>query len=231
MKGLSGFLKTLALGSIALLIHALIAPALFAPAAAAEAPALPELNRHLAAALAGARAALGAEGDGANAAACLAEDQKRWEQEVRIACGSNADCLRRVTLERLAALDGLQPEASRVTAFDLPKVPVLVTALPPAQNAASQHSLSAGTPFAVIGTLIHEQEDAQNMGLAIRSPAGRSVLLVPDTDIGNSPAHTALQSAMRANPDTTYRASGQLDPTTGGLALNHCRFIYQWPEE
>ena len=219
MKGLLGYLIALVLGCLAL----------SAPAVAQDAASLPELNHHLVASLAGARTALGEEASGA--VSCLAEDQKRWEQEVRVACGSNADCLRRVTLERLAALDGLQPEASRITAFDLPKVPVLVAALPPVQGAAGQQSLSAGTPFAVIGQLIHEREDEQNMGLAIRSPAGRSVVLVPDMDIGNSPAHRALESAIRAGARATYRASGQLDPTTGGLALNHCRFVHQWPGE
>lgn len=101
MTGLLVFLILLVLGGVVLLA---------APAVAGDAGALPELNRHLTASLAGARAALGVDGG----AACLAQDQKRWEMEVHAPCGSNADCLCHVTLERLAALDGLQPGASRI---------------------------------------------------------------------------------------------------------------------
>ena len=188
--------------------------------------ALPELDRLMAAALAGARAALG-EGE-TGGAVCLAEDQDRWEREVRQPCGGSADCLRRVYLERLATLDGLQPGANRITAFDLPDAPVLVTALPPVPEARGQ---PVGGPYALTGQLVHESEDAENMGLAIRSLAGRSTVLVPDMDIGDSPAHAALQSAIKAGGDATYRVEGRMNPMTGGFAMNQCRFVYRLPEE
>lgn len=217
MTRLFGFLMALVLASFSLI----------APAVAQEAAELTpaELNRHLAASLAGARAALGEGPDGG--AACLTQDQQRWELEVRKPCGMDAGCQRRVVLERLAALDGLQPGVSRVKAFELPEGPVLVAALPPAQEAEGQ---AAGTPFAMTGHLVHESGDPENMGLAIRSAAGRSAVLVPDMDIGNSPTHAALQSAMRSAPKAIYRAEGRLDPATGGLALNQCLFVYRLPD-
>lgn len=219
MKGLFGFLIVLVLASCGLI----------APVAAQEVPSLSELNRTLAASLAGARAALGEGADGG--AACLAEDQARWELEVRKPCGTDEGCQRRVLLERLAALDGLQPGVSRITAFALPKAPVLVTALPPAQETDGQAAgQGSGTPFAVTGHLVHESGDIENMGLAIRSAAGRSAVLVLDMDIGNSPTHAALQSAMRSDSKGLYRAEGKLDPATGGLARNQCLFVYRLPD-
>ena len=226
MKGLFGFLIALVLASLGQ-----IAPA-FAQDTAATSPKLTsaELNRYLASYLAGARAALGEGAEGS--ATCLTQDQKRWELEVRKPCGTDEGCQRRVLLERLAALDALQPGASRITAFRLPKAPVLVTALPPAQQAGGRAAagLVADTPFAVTGHLVHESADAEKMGLAIRSAAGRSAVLVPDMDIGNSPTHAALQTAMRSDPKANYRAEGTLDPATGGLALSQCLFVYRLPD-
>lgn len=237
MKGLLGYLVSLVLGLLGLLTLA-ASPARAGTldcdrAAGAVALAvcaddtLTELDRHLAASLAGARAALGEGGNGTGGAACLAEDQARWETEVRNPCGGSAYCLRRVYLDRLAALDGLQPEASRVTAFDLPEVAVLVTALPPEPEDQAAGSQVVGGPYALMGQLMHEREDAQNMGLAIRTLTGRSTVLVPDMDIGNSPAHAALESAIRSGSKATYRVEGRMNPATGGFALNQCRFVYR----
>lgn len=215
MKQLFGFLIALVLGWLAS-----TAPAF----AQADGASVAELNRHLAAYLDGARKALGEDAEGG--AACLTQDQKRWELEVRAPCGTDAGCLRRVTLERLAALNALQPGASRITAFPLPKAPVLIAALPPIAEA---QGAAAASPFAMTGQLVHENEDIENMGLAIRSAAGRSTVLVPDMDIGSSPTHTALQSALRSAPKANYRAEGLLDPATGTFALNQCRFVYRLP--
>lgn len=214
MKQLFGFLVALVLGWLAFT----------APAGAQDAAAMDELNRHLAAYLDGARKALGEDAEGG--AACLMQNQKQWEREVRAPCRTDAGCLRRVTLERLAVLDALQPGASRITAFPLPRTPALIAALPPIDEAQD----AAAAPFAVTGQLVHESEDIENMGLAIRSAAGRSTVLVPDMDIGSSPTHTALQSALRSAPKATYRAEGLLDPATGTFALNQCRFVYRLPD-
>lgn len=252
MKGLFGFLMGLALGCLALLAPAQVAPALGAPALGAPAPESAresaatadqtpaELERHLAAYVAGARVLLGEGEDGA--AACLDADQQRWEQTTRAACAGDAACLRRAILARLATLDSHQPGASRITAFPLPRAPVLVTALPPVAELedASGGDRNADVPLTVTGQLVHENADIENMGLAIRTPDGRSTVLVPDMDIGSSPTHDALFIALKEDRSEEsrgsgatglYRAEGVKDPASGGFALNHCRFVYRLPGE
>lgn len=225
-----GFLVSALLGCLALFTLAVPARAGTVDCEAATGPVasavchgktLPELDRQLQVSLGAAKAAL------SDGAICLSEDEARWEAEVRKPCGDNEDCLRRVYLERLAALNEVLPEDRRPAGLDLPQVPVLVTALPPAPEAKGE---PVGGPFAVTGQLVEKGGDAEASGIAIRSLVGRTTVILPAAHANDGPAHAALVAAVKSAGDTLFRIEGNMNPTTGSLAMNKCRFVYRLPE-
>ncbi len=68
-----------------------------------------------------------------SAASCLGANQRNWLRTVRNAC-TDASCLQRVYLERLAELDPLQPGATALRNVELPRVKALAWVIPPADD-------------------------------------------------------------------------------------------------
>lgn len=161
----------------------------------------------------------------ADAAACLKADQRDWLKSKRNACGGKTDCLRKAYLARLATLDGLQPGASAVKTMELPVAATLVTIIPPEGDGARS---SSRKPVSFEGTLLHEGEDMNNMGLAVRGKDGKSHAFVLDMNIGNSPSHQTIQSLIEARDKASYRVRGLALPE-GSLADGDCRFVYRLP--
>lgn len=159
------------------------------------------------------------------AAACLKADQRQWLKLQRNACAADKTCLTRAHLERLATLDGLQAGGSAIKTIELPDMPSLVTVIPPEGEGTKSKS---GKPYKLDGTLLHEQQDINNMGYAVKPAKGPARAFVFDIDIGNWPAHETIQILMTSQPETRFRVSGLARPG-GGFADGDCRFIYSLP--
>lgn len=158
--------------------------------------------------------------DGAN---CLKADQRRWVKTVRDGCGSNATCLKTAYLERLGSLDGLQPGASAIKDIKLPAVPTLVAAIPPESDAGASHATQS---LSVTGTLLHEQADANQMGLAIKPAGGQARAFVLDMSIGNSLNHETVRNLIDTEPNGLFQVRG-LATAEGDFADDRCRFVYR----
>jgi hypothetical protein len=109
--------------------------------------------------------------------------------------------------------------------MDLPQVPVLVTAVPPGGEPASIAGPGA-KPLEIFGQLVHEQNDPNNMGLAIRSQAGPVYVIVLDMDIGDSPTHEALRYSIEKEATGSFIVRG-VSNADGGFAMDQCRFVYR----
>lgn len=156
-------------------------------------------------------------------ASCLKTDQRNWVKKVRNACGKDVACLRKAHLERLAVLDGLQPGASALKNIELPKAAILVAAIPPEAEAAP------GTPsrsFEASGQLVHEMNDINNMGLAVKGEDGGVDAFVFEISLGDSANHGVVQSLMESEPQSRFLVRGAEGPE-GGFADGACRFVYR----
>lgn len=177
---------------------------------------LHSLSEHLSRYVAGAMAALH---DGAQ---CFEIDQQQWTEAIRDACGDR-ECQTGEFRRRLAQLHALQPAATALTNIELPDdAPELVTVVPPAPEAESD---SSGEPLEATGHLVWEQEDANNMGYALRGDDGVHVIVL-DRDLRSSPTHEALRAAIENEASTTFRVIGARSPE-GGFAMDQCRFVWR----
>lgn len=162
----------------------------------------------------------------ADGGVCLKEDQKRWIKKVRNVCKADAACLTAAYLARLAALDGLQPGASALKNVELPRGPVLMTAIPPEADFAPA---SSSKSFEARGHLAHEGSDINNMGFAVKTKTGQARAFVLDMSIGNSPAHEVVRGLIELDADANFLVRGTLGDE-GGFADGACRFVYRLPE-
>lgn len=147
-------------------------------------------------------AAMPALYDGAK---CLEADQRQWTQSVRDACGGGVQCQAQAFRKRLEQLD------------------TLLTAVPPVTEAALP---TGGPPHEVTGRLIWEQQDANNMGYAVRDEKGAVYVIVLDMDIGSSRTHDAVRTAIASSTSSTFTVRGTKSPD-GGFAMDRCRFVWR----
>ena len=180
-------------------------------------PALSDLDEYLGRYYA---VALEALGDGAS---CLKADQRNWLKTVRNPCGGDGACLSAAYLSRLATLDGLQPGASALKNVELPRGPVLVAAIPPETEALAP----AGTkPMELRGQLVHEEQDVNNMGFAVKPAKGATLAFVYDMSIGNSPSHDIVRGLIENGQPEQFLVRG-LATSEGGFSDGACRFVYR----
>jgi uncharacterized protein len=159
-------------------------------------------------------------GDGAS---CLKADQRMWLKTVRNPCGGETACLSAAYLARLATLDGLQPGASALKNVDLPASPALLTAIPPETDAAA----ATGTETIELrGQLVHEAQDMNNMGFAVRPANGAALAFVYDMSIGNSPSHDIVRGLIEGGRETRFMVRG-IATSDGGFSDGACRFVYR----
>ena len=180
-------------------------------------PALSDLDEYLGRYYS---AALEALGDGAS---CLKADQRIWLKTVRNPCGGDSSCLSAAYLARLATLDALQPGASALKNVDLPASPVLLTAIPPEVDAATPAGMKA---MELRGQLVHEQEDANNMGFAVKPANGAAMAFVYDMSIGNSPSHDIVRGLIEGGREGLFMVRG-VATSEGGFSDGACRFVFR----
>jgi uncharacterized protein len=177
-----------------------------------------ELDEHLGRYYTAARAALGA------GKTCLAQDQKTW-LKTRNAC-KDANCLKRVYLARLAALDALQPGMTAVKNIELPRVDTLMWIIPAAEDAeAAPPPPASAPPFVVKGEIVSDIETGD--GIVIRDSAGRKhpILLLMFMEKASS---VALESLIRT--PAIYEARGRAEKSEDGSAHfspGACTFVYR----
>jgi uncharacterized protein len=158
-------------------------------------------------------------------AACLKTDQRAWVKTVRDACGTKTACLKDAYLKRLGTLDNLQPGVSQLKNIDLPRVPALVTTLPPAVD-----SLPAkpGKVMKVAGKLVYEIDDIYNQGYGVKPAGGKSAAFIFDMDFGSSPTHEIVKELTEQGGNARYEVRGYLS-LEGGFDAGQCRYIYAMP--
>ena len=161
-----------------------------------------------------------------DAAACVKADQRDWVKHVRDACGPEAVCLKTAYLARLAVFDGLQPGVTALKHVELPRGPVLMTAIPPEADTAPSPS---ARPFEARGRLVHESADINNMGFAVKPAKGQVRAFVYDMSIGNSPAHEVVRGLIEQEPNANFLVRGS-EGAEGGFSDGECRFVYKLPE-
>lgn len=147
-------------------------------------------------------AALPALDDGAP---CLEADQQKWQDSVRDACGGDVPCQAEAFRRRLDQLDKL------------------LTAVPPSPE---MPETAGGEPFEVTGKLLWEQQDINNMGLAVRDEKGALHVIVLDMDMGSSSTHDAIRSAIASSTSTAFTVRGTRSPD-GGFAMDQCRIVWR----
>lgn len=147
-------------------------------------------------------AAMPALGDGAQ---CFEADQQQWHEGVREGCAGDVPCQAQAFRRRLEQLDSL------------------LTAVPPAPEAPET---AGGEPHEVTGKLLWEQQDVNNMGLAVRDAKGAVHVIVPDMDMGASPTHDAIRAAIASSTSATFTVRGTKSPD-GGFAMDQCRLIWR----
>jgi uncharacterized protein YecT (DUF1311 family) len=158
-------------------------------------------------------------------AACLKTDQRVWVKTVRDACGTKSSCLKDVYLQRLGTLDNLQPSVSQLKNIDLPRVPSLVTTIPPALD-----SLPAkpGKAMKVAGKLVYEIDDIYNQGYGVKPEGGKAAAYIFDMDFGSSPTHEIVKELTEQGGNALYEVRGYVS-LEGGFDAGQCRFVYAMP--
>lgn len=178
-----------------------------------------QLDEYLGRYYAGARLAL------RHATACLAADQRNWLRQVRNPC-QDAACLKRAYLERLAVLHAVQPGASSLREFPLPKTPPLVWIVSPASDEAAAPRNLPTAPLAASGRIV--DDIAAGDGIVLQTETGDKHLIVSSMLL-EEPTAAALQSLARL-PGATYAIHGRTDATGAGaraFAAGQCAFVYR----
>jgi len=178
------------------------------------------LDEHLARYYQAARAAL------QGAVPCLAADQRQWLSSVRNRC-TEAGCLRKVYLERLAELDALQPGATALKNVALPKVPTLAWIVPAARDNVAAPPRPNARPLVVRGELVDDL--TQGDGFLLRGAQGTTLLAMLMFLEGD----TAQQLSVLAKvPNALYLARGYAATDPKGKIYyepSRCVFLYRLP--
>ena len=179
-----------------------------------------DLDEYLGRYYAGARSVLGRAGE------CMRADQQQWLREVRNVC-TGAACLKKAYLERLGALDPLQPGASALRNVELPKVPALAWIIPPAEDKVAAPPKPAAKPLEARGRVVNEV--ATGDGFVLRTAEGVTHILML-TMLLDSPSDVHLESFAKANAGFLARGHEAKDPR-GNVYYepSRCVFLYRLP--
>jgi uncharacterized protein len=160
-----------------------------------------------------------------HAESCLVNDQKTWLRKVRDQC-RDAECLKRVYLDRLAILHAVQPGATSLRHMTLPKLPPLVWIVPPASDEVAAPRSQPTNPLSARGKIVDDV--ATGDGYVLQSDAGEKYLIVPSMLL-EGPTADALATLARL-PNATYVIHGRTDSKgTNATAFvsGQCAFVYR----
>jgi uncharacterized protein len=157
--------------------------------------------------------------DGAD---CLKTEQRVWVKTVRDLCGAKSNCLKDVYLKRLGALDYLQAGVTQLKNVELPKVPMLVTAIPAGIDTVPA---KPSKPMRVSGTLVYETTDIYNQGYGVKPEGGKAAAFIFDMDFGSSPTHETIKALTEQNGGARYEVRGYRS-IEGGFDDSLCRYVY-----
>jgi uncharacterized protein len=164
------------------------------------------------------------------AASCLQADQSGWLRSTRDACG-DANCLKRVYLDRLAELDPLQPGATAITNLALPPVPSLVWVVPPAADRVAAPPNRKAAPFEATGEVINDIATNPNSeGIVLKTGDGKRIPLVMLMFL-EGPTQDHLE-ALAKLPNATFRARGFAGTDARGNQFfepSRCVFVHRLP--
>jgi uncharacterized protein len=175
-----------------------------------------DLDEYLGRYYAAARSVLGRAGD------CMRADQQQWLREVRNAC-ADAACLKKAYLERLGALDPLQPGASALRNVELPRVPALAWIIPPVEAPPKP----AAKPLVARGRVVNEVVSGD--GFVLRTAEGATHILMLSMLL-DSPSDVHLESFAKAGATFLARGHEAKDPR-GNVYYepSRCVFLYRLP--
>ena len=177
------------------------------------------LDEHLGQYYAGASAAL------PGAASCLRDNQRTWLRTVRNACG-DAACLKQAYLRRLAELHPLQPGATAIRYFELPKGPSLLWIVPPEQDTVAAPPRQNLPPLTVRGKLVNDL--AQGDGFVVQAGDGRKHVLLPSMFAGGANLDRLEGLAKEAPADVEVRGYAETDSSgIPHFAASRCSFVYR----
>jgi uncharacterized protein len=178
------------------------------------------LDEHMGRYYAAARTELGA------AKNCLATNQREWLRTVRNAC-TDAKCLERAYLARLAELDALQPGATALRNVELPRVKSLVWIIPEADDTVAAPRNPKAPALVAQGQIVDEVADGD--GFVLRVDSGKKHVLLPLMFM-NEASSTMLQSLAR-EPGSRYEARGRRESSDDAVhfAPGACTLIYRLP--
>lgn len=180
-----------------------------------------DLDEHLGRYFAGAKLAL------KHADACLVNDQRQWLRNTRDAC-RDADCLKRVYLDRLATLDAVQPGMSRLKTMALPEVAALVWVVPPAADEVAAPRGRPSSPLLARGRIVDEV--ASGDGLVLHAADGARHVIVPLMFL--SPPTTDALAGFAREPGARFELRGRVDDAQRGgrdFSTGHCTFVHRLP--
>ena len=179
------------------------------------------LDEHLAQYYAGATAAL------ADGAACLRDSQRAWLRTVRNKC-ADAGCLKQAYLARLAELHPLQPGATAIRYFELPKGPGLEWIVPPEQDTAAAPPRPNLPPLVIRGRLLNDL--VQGDGFVVQAGDGRKHVLLPSMLVSGANAERLEMLAKDAAARFEVRGHGEADSSgIAHFAASRCSFLYRLP--
>ncbi len=160
-----------------------------------------------------------------HADACLLTNQKTWLKQVRGPC-TDATCLKRVYLERLAVLHALQPGMSMLRNVSLPKVPSLVWIIPPASDAVAAPRNLPSKPLVAKGKIVNDI--TQGDGYVLLSSSGSKYLLMSSMLLEH-PSDDALNGFAR-EAMAVYEVHGQTHASgqhANAFDQGQCSFVYR----
>lgn len=188
---------------------------LLAAATAAELP-LAELDLWVSRYYAGASATLREN------AACLREDQERWEK-VRDEC-ADASCRRGALVDRLAELQPLQPGINLQRKLALPPRPALIWAIAPAADPLLRPRATSRARR-VEGRLAYPGDG----GYFLESGPAERYFLVGELGLDGVDA-MALPTLVKVNADSRIAATGHvIDGRPPRFDRRHCIYLHRLP--
>ena len=192
-----------------------LAALVLAAAAAAELP-LAELDLWVSRYHAGASAALREN------AACLREDQERWEK-ARHECPDEA-CRRAAAIDRLAELQALQPGINLQRKLELPARPALIWAIAPAADPLLRPK-APSRPRRVEGRLAYPGDG----GYFLESGPNERHFLVGELGLDGVDA-MMLPTLVKVNAEARIAASGRvIEGRPPQFDRRYCIYLHRLP--
>jgi hypothetical protein len=166
---------------------------------------------------------------GDEAAKCIEADALRWAAALEEAAPDDA-AREMAYLDRIAALQYLQPAAARASGLALPSVPELIAVLAPEDDeAGTPKDFEARAEYLITGRLRYELDNPEHMGLAVETGLGLQVFVFL-MELGNQPAHDVLLALAQAGSDEQFLVAGsRLEAADGipNLRTDQCRWVYR----